>query len=51
MVENGRQILKSVWSSRDSVKQRKGRTGRVMAGRCIRIIPERYLKKLTASNL
>jgi len=46
VVESGRQVLKSVWSSRDSVKQRKGRTGRVMPGKCVRVIPESLFRDL-----
>jgi len=50
VVENGRQILKSVWSSQDSVKQRKGRTGRVMKGICVRIIPESLHDELSPNG-
>ena len=44
--EKDRSILRSIWASKDSLKQRKGRTGRVCEGRCFRLISKTLYEDL-----
>jgi len=50
VVENKKQILKSVWASQASLKQRAGRTGRVLPGIAVRCIPKRCYEGLDESG-
>eukprot|EP00494_Astrolonche_serrata_P031047 UN31316 len=49
-VEGERSILKSVCASKDSLKQRAGRTGRVMKGHVIRLISQTLYGKLSETG-
>lgn len=39
-------MLREQWCALDSLKQRRGRAGRVQPGVCFRILPEKYLERL-----
>eukprot|EP00435_Cladocopium_sp_Y103_P022599 s4370_g5.t1 len=39
-------MLREQWCALDSMKQRRGRAGRVQPGVCLRLLPERYLERM-----
>jgi len=39
-------MLREQWCAKDSLKQRRGRAGRVQPGVCFRVLPEKYLDRL-----
>jgi len=39
-------MLREQWCAKDSLKQRRGRAGRVQPGMCFRLLPEKYLERL-----
>lgn len=41
-------MLREQWCALDSLKQRRGRAGRVQPGVCFRLLPEAYLSRLEA---
>ncbi|CAE7530850.1 unnamed protein product [Symbiodinium natans] len=41
-------MLREQWCALDSLKQRRGRAGRVQPGVCLRLLPERHLERLDA---
>ncbi|CAE7359206.1 unnamed protein product [Symbiodinium microadriaticum] len=41
-------MLREQWCALDSLKQRRGRAGRVQPGVCLRLLPERNLERLDA---
>jgi len=40
--------LREQWCAKDSLKQRRGRAGRVQPGVCFRLLPENYMDRLDA---
>jgi len=42
--------LKEQWCALDSMKQRRGRAGRVQPGVCLRIIPEKFIERLESKT-
>eukprot|EP00913_Durusdinium_trenchii_P023845 g22394.t1 len=41
-------VLREQWCALDSLKQRRGRAGRVQPGVCLRLLPERHLERMDA---
>lgn len=41
-------MLREQWCALDSLKQRRGRAGRIQPGVCFRLLPETYLERLDA---
>lgn len=50
-LENGLESLKTVKISKSSAKQRAGRAGRILAGKCYRLYPESEYKKLLPTQV